>query len=108
MIFQEIGPCHEILDCGDFYISYRESPAIPDIDNVLLSLSGAESPEDKRETAIVSNANFNGYAILSGDHRIALKKIAHKGFSACIKYYQTQLNKGLSKKSPFDTYRGAL
>lgn len=80
MKFVSNGP-NEILDAGDFYVSYNSNPG--------MGMSFFSSDSGGSETALVNRKDAkNKYRILNGDFRKEYLEAAPKGFQACLAVYE--------------------
>ncbi len=94
--FESSGP-NEVLDCGEFYISYNPGLEIGLYDHILKEL-GRINPDNlgRPETALVhpdDNDRIVGkrFLILYGDYREAYAAIADQGLDACVALFEKHL-----------------
>lgn len=79
------GKVNEILDCGDFFISYNPNPG--------MGISFFEGDNNSDETALVNlNDKKHKYRILNGDFREDYLEIAPK-WDACLSFYEKMKEK---------------
>jgi len=75
--FEPTGKGNEIMDCGDFYISYNREP----LKGTILA-----SDDESDETALSKDGN---YYILNGDFRETYRELLHPGgWEECFEYYK--------------------
>jgi len=70
---------NEVLEGGDFYISFNPS--------VIAIMEMWKADTSLGETALVKPDSKIKYRILNGDFRKQYEKVIHKGFKACLKVY---------------------
>jgi len=75
---------NQILDCGDFYISFRANTS--DFGSIFTG-----DDDGAGETALCSNGGK--YMILNGDFRKDYEKRVDKGFEECLKFYKSKKKK---------------
>lgn len=73
-----------ILDCGDFFISYRGNT------RSVMGITAFAGDNGGAETALIKG---NDYYILNGDFRKEYEKVADKGFEECVKFFNTKKEK---------------
>lgn len=92
--FKRTGAGNEILEGGDFYVSYRAVPgnnAISQLTDLMHSMAGLET-YNGAETALCNPTlgMINPYFILSGDFRQEYEAIIDQGWEACYAFWLSQ------------------
>jgi len=72
---------NEVLDGGDFYISYANTSGGPGF---------MRGDGDGIETALRRKDGRDGWMILNGDYRAQYEKLMDQGYDACKRFYEQQ------------------
>jgi len=82
---------NEILDCGEFYISYNPSRVINPMDAIGVKVGVINEANVGRPETAIFVGDTSKFFILYGDYREAYMAIAQQGLDACITLFMKHI-----------------